>query len=74
MYFVWSFGRDNFFVIFVKVKLIIRWIYIRYRMVDFKVRQTEPVIAIAQIYGREVASLEDATLIDERKCLCLNEY
>jgi len=46
-YFVQSFGNDNFFVIFVKVKLIIQWIYIRYRMIDFWIHQTELVIAIA---------------------------
>ena len=49
------FGNDNFFVIFDKVKLIIQWIYIIYRMVGFKDCQTELVIAIAQIYGRKIA-------------------
>jgi len=37
-------------------------------MVSFKVRQTELVIAIAQIYGRKVVGRENATLTGERKC------
>jgi len=36
-------------------------------MVGFKVRQTEFIIAIAQIYSRKVVGRKDATLTDERK-------
>jgi len=60
-----SYGNDNFLVIFIKVKFVIWWVYIRYHT-GFKVCQIELVIAITQIYGWKIAYGKNAILAGQQ--------
>jgi len=55
------FGNDNFFVIFVKVKLIIKWIYIRYRRFQNPSDQAHQLPSFKS--SRKVAGRENVILI-----------
>jgi len=49
------------------VKFVIRRIYIRYRLIGFKVCQAKFVIVVAQIYDWKVACRKNATFSSQHK-------